>query len=124
MALLNPYLIACLLSVATFSYAWSSLSSPLRKIPGPFFSLFTSWVLKWHEFHARRTKYVHRLHQIYGPVVRIGPNEVSFASAEGVKEIYCSGGSGYDKTEFYNLFQVYGTRYVWWIQKDSPVCLS
>jgi hypothetical protein len=28
-----------------------------------------------------------------------------------VKEIYCAGGSGYDKTEFYELFKVYGRRY-------------
>lgn len=43
-------------------------------------------------------------------MVRIAPNEVSFASTAAVKEIYCSGGSGYDKTEFYNLFTVYGRR--------------
>ncbi|KAH9884579.1 cytochrome P450 3A13 [Xylariomycetidae sp. FL2044] len=91
-------------------YVWKSLSSPLRRIPGPRVSLFSSWILKYHEFQAHRTRYVHHLHQRYGPVVRIGPNEVSFSSLEGVKEIYGSGGSGYDKTEFYNLFQIYGRR--------------
>ena len=59
-----------------------------------------------------RTRYLHRLHAAYGPVVRIAPHEVAFASLAGVREIYGSGGSGYDKTEFYNLFQVYGRRYV------------
>ncbi|KXH28572.1 cytochrome P450 [Colletotrichum nymphaeae SA-01] len=54
---------------------------------------------------ALATKYIHTLHQQYGPVVRIAPNEVSFTSYEAVKEIYCSGGSGYDKTEFYDLFK-------------------
>ncbi|KAI0128477.1 cytochrome P450 [Xylariales sp. AK1849] len=92
------------------AYVVRSLGSPLRKIPGPAASLFTSWILKWHEFHASRTRYVHQLHVKYGQVVRIAPNEVSFASAEGVKEIYCSSGSGFDKTEFYNLFRVYGRR--------------
>lgn len=88
------------------------LLSPLNKIPGPMYSKFTSLVLKWHEFHANRTTYIHRLHLRYGPVVRLAPNEVAFASASAVKEIYGSGGSGYDKTGFYDLFLVYGRRYV------------
>ncbi|KAI0802504.1 cytochrome P450 3A13 [Xylaria sp. FL0064] len=91
-------------------YIWKCISSPLRIIPGPKISLFTSLILKLHEFRALRTRYVHSLHLQYGPVVRIAPNEVSFASLEGIKEIYGSGGSGYDKTEFYDLFKVYGRR--------------
>lgn len=92
-------------------------------------------MLKWHEFRANRTRYIHRLHLKYGPAVRIAPDEVSFASATAVKEIYCSGGSGFvscalalclfvgyllrptivltsvkDKTDFYDLFRVYGRR--------------
>lgn len=111
MALLHPYFLLSALFLTLIYYVWACTSSPLRRLPGPTTSLFTSWVLKWHEFHANRTRYVHQLHETYGPIVRIGPNEVSFASSEGVKEIYSSGGSGYDKTEFYNLFQVYGRRY-------------
>lgn len=86
------------------------LRSPLRKIPGPSYATFTSFVLKWHELHANRTQYVHELHKKYGPAVRLTPDEVSFASYDAVKEIYCSSGSGYDKTEFYDLFKVYGRR--------------
>ncbi|OTA66575.1 cytochrome P450 3A13 [Hypoxylon sp. EC38] len=110
MLLLNPILLGSACLVLAALYIWKCIASPLRTIPGPKISLFTSWILKYHEFHARRTRYVHHLHQRYGPVVRIAPNEVSFASLEGVKEIYGSGGSGYDKTEFYNLFTVYGRR--------------
>ncbi|SPO02789.1 related to benzoate 4-monooxygenase cytochrome P450 [Cephalotrichum gorgonifer] len=86
------------------------LTSPLAKIPGPRVSLFTSLVLKWNELRANRRGYIHALHVRYGPVVRVSPHEVSFTSALAVKEIYCSGGSGYDKTEFYDLFRVYGRR--------------
>jgi hypothetical protein len=86
------------------------LTSPLNNIPGPWYAKFTSLVLKWNEFRANRTRYVHELHLKYGPTVRIAPNEVVFASAAAVKEIYCSGGSGYDKTEFYDMFRVYGRR--------------
>ncbi|KAG5982500.1 hypothetical protein E4U55_001836 [Claviceps digitariae] len=88
----------------------TSLASPLRKIPGPTISLFTSLLLKWKEINAVRTLYIHALHEKYGPVVRIAPNEVSFTSWAALKEIYCSGGSGYDKSHFYDLFRIYGRR--------------
>ncbi|RYP50490.1 hypothetical protein DL768_003995 [Monosporascus sp. mg162] len=110
MLLLNPSFLAVACLLSAILYIWRSLASPLRRIPGPAFSLFSSWLLKYHEFFANPTRYIHRLHLEYGPVVRIAPNEVSFASWEGVREIYGSGGSGYDKTEFYNLFTVYDRR--------------
>ncbi|KAI1131542.1 cytochrome P450 3A13 [Nemania abortiva] len=110
MILFNASFLAVAGLLLTAWYIWKCISSPLRVLPGPRISLFTSLVLKTHEFRALRTRYVHSLHLQYGPVVRIAPNEVSFASLEGIKEIYGSGGSGYDKTEFYNLFRVYGKR--------------
>ncbi|KAI8628635.1 cytochrome P450 3A13 [Xylariaceae sp. FL1651] len=110
MIILDPLVLAATSLLLAGWYIWKCISSPLRTLPGPRISLFTSWVLKYHEFHALRTSYVHRLHLKYGPVVRIAPNEASFASQEGIKEIYGSGGSGYDKTEFYDLFKVYGRR--------------
>ncbi|KAK4456069.1 cytochrome P450 [Podospora aff. communis PSN243] len=94
----------------TANFFRRALSSPLNKLPGPWYAKYSSLVLKWHEFKAQRTRYVHSLHLQYGPAVRIAPNEAAFASATAVKEIYCSGGSGYDKTEFYDLFKVYGRR--------------
>lgn len=105
-------LLLILLALALFlSHSlYQSLSSPLIQIPGPWYARYTSLILKWHEFKAKRTVYIHELHKKYGPAVRIAPNEVAFASAGAVKEIYCSGGSGYDKTEFYDLFKVYGRR--------------
>ncbi|KAJ6787095.1 hypothetical protein PWT90_10883 [Aphanocladium album] len=84
--------------------------APLSKLPGPWYSLFSDAFLMYKEFSAERRLYIHELHKTYGPVVRLGPNEVSFTSLEALKEIYQSGGSGYDKTEFYNLFIQYGIR--------------
>ena len=93
-------------------WSFQLIRSPLREIPGPWYAHVTSLVLKYHEVHGRRRLYLHALHKKYGPVVRIGPNEVAFNTLESQKEIYCSGGSGYDKTEFYNLFTQYGERSV------------
>ena len=108
--MLSPLLVFLSLALLAVHALRRSLTSPLSKIPGPWHAQFTSLVLKWNEFRANRTRYIHRLHLQYGPAVRIAPDEVAFASTAAVKEIYCSGGSGYDKTDFYDLFRVYGRR--------------
>ena len=110
--LLSPVYLALTAVVLLGIHILRHLSSPLRKVPGPAVSLFTSLLLKWKQVNAARTLYIHALHEQYGPVVRIAPNEVSFTSWPALKEIYCSGGSGYDKSDFYNLFKVYGRRFV------------
>jgi hypothetical protein len=83
---------------------YRSLVTPLAKVPGPWYTLFTAVWLKANEYKGDRRLYIHDLHQRYGRIVRIGPNEVSFASTDAIKEIYTSSGTGYDKTEFYSLF--------------------
>lgn len=110
MLLLSPLFIAATAALLLLVHVTLRVTSPIRKLPGPLLSNFTSLALKWHELNANRTMYIHALHQQYGPVVRISPNEVSFTSPAALKEIYGSGGSGYDKSDFYNLFQVYGRR--------------
>lgn len=98
----------CGISLLTFLY--TRLTSPLAKLPGPYYTIFTALYLKFHEFSGNRRLYIDALHSTYGPVVRIAPNEVSFASLEAMKEIYTSGGSGYERTEFYELFKQFGTK--------------
>ncbi|KAH6680345.1 cytochrome P450 [Halenospora varia] len=90
--------------------AWNAFFSPVSRIPGPWYTKYTGlWLMKY-EFCGNRRDHIHRLHVKYGPAVRLGPNEVSFTSAKAIKEIYTSGGSGYDKTEFYTLFKQFDTR--------------
>lgn len=111
MPLISPLSITAVAVLVLLVNLIRRLSSPLNRVPGPTIARFTSLNLKLNELGANRTPYVHALHQKYGPVVRIGPNEVSFSSWPALKEIYCSVGSGYDKTEFYDLFKIYGKRY-------------
>lgn len=107
-----------MLSLALIAAVWllytftNALLVYRTKVPGPWYTNFTSLVLKYHEFSRHRRLWIHSLHQHYGPVVRLAPGEVSFTNLEGVKEIYQSGGSGFDKTEFYDLFKQYGHRCV------------
>lgn len=110
MLVLSPAFLAVAGVLLLLVHIARSLSAPLRGVPGPFIARFTSLILKRNELKGNRTRYIHGLHEKYGPVVRIAPNEVSFTSSAALKEIYCSGGSGYDKTEFYNLFRVFGKR--------------
>ncbi|KAL6252557.1 hypothetical protein RBB50_000276 [Rhinocladiella similis] len=104
------WLLPYLLIVAGLVTAAFKIRSPLAKVPGPWYTIFTSVVLKYKEFTHGRRLYIHELHQRYGPVVRLSPDEVSFATVDAIKEIYMSGGSGYDKTPFYSLFTQFNTR--------------
>ncbi len=96
--------------------------APIAKLPGPWYTVFTSLVLKYQEFTSNRRLYIHQLHLKYGATVRVAPNEVSFASLEAMREIYASGGSGYDKTELYDLFRQFGIKYE--IELDIPLRIS
>jgi cytochrome P450 len=98
------------LAYLTYTLFSASLIFLRTRVPGPWHANFTSLVLKWHELSKNRRLWIHALHEKYGPVVRLAPNEVSFSNLEGLKEIYQSGGSGYDKTHFYDLFKQYGVR--------------
>ncbi|KAH8720948.1 putative sterigmatocystin biosynthesis P450 monooxygenase STCB [Beauveria bassiana] len=110
MLLASPLTAAAVLVLLAVIHLVRCLRSPLARLPGPSISKYTSLRLKWHEINATRTVYIHALHRRYGPVVRVAPNEVAFTSWAAIKEIYCSGGSGYDKTEFYDMFTIYGRR--------------
>lgn len=101
------YAIPCLWVILTAISTWRVYKT---RVPGPWYTNITSLALKYQEFARNRRLWIHSLHERYGPVVRLAPNEVSFANLEGMKEIYQSGGSGYEKTEFYDLFKQYDTR--------------
>lgn len=50
-------------------------------------SVSSLW-LTVHELAGIRTSYIHKLHLKYGPVVRVGPNEISFSDSSVVNQIY------------------------------------
>lgn len=77
----------------------------LRRIPGP-------WHATISDFDRLRScasglqMYHHlRLHEKYGPLVRIGPNHVSFADTELIPIVY-SIGSRFYKSDFYSIFDI------------------
>jgi benzoate 4-monooxygenase len=62
--------------------------SPLRVLPGPFLAKFSNFWLLWAETKGCRTETIHSWHEKYGPIVRVGPNEISFSGVEHVYDIY------------------------------------
>ena len=63
---------------------------PLRRIPGPPLAKVSRLWARIGNFHGCKSERVHAAHEKYGPVVRVGPNEMSFASPTAVREIYTS----------------------------------
>ncbi|KAK8121312.1 hypothetical protein PG999_005432, partial [Apiospora kogelbergensis] len=79
----------------------SYLTSPLRQYPGPFLAGWTNW---WRFFLVRTGSYhigIKKLHDEYGPVVRIGPNTLDIDYPELSKTFYGTDGK-WKKTEFYH----------------------
>lgn len=82
-------------------------NSDLHKIPGPYLFALTKWRLALEDWRGTRTTCLRNLHEQYGPAVRVGPTEVSFASQKALRTIY-GAGSGFERTSFYRMFDVYG----------------
>ncbi|CAI7653153.1 unnamed protein product [Penicillium pancosmium] len=81
-------------------------NGPLAQIPGPKLYALTKWRLALDDWKGTRTRRIDELHKRYGPVVRIGPNEVAFNSLSALRTIY-GAGSGFERTSFYSMFDVY-----------------
>ncbi|KAK5657494.1 hypothetical protein OQA88_3066 [Cercophora sp. LCS_1] len=95
-------------AVAAGYVLWSLLrnvfASPIPpSVPGPFLARLTSkWILLV-DLSGYRARTVHALHMKYGPVVRVAPNELSFANKEAIRAIY-GPGTTCTKSEAYESF--------------------
>jgi hypothetical protein len=77
-------LVVLLASIAVYRLTFH----PLARVPGPRLAAISSF---WHAYHARNGRMAHlgkTLHSRYGPVVRVGPNEVWFDTKEAFQAIY------------------------------------
>ncbi|KAF9631187.1 hypothetical protein BFW01_g2049 [Lasiodiplodia theobromae] len=61
------------------------------------------FILQLANIRGQRVHFIHALHQKYGPVVRIAPDEVAIADAEAAKTIHRPA-SGYEKAAWYKQF--------------------
>lgn len=85
---------------------YPAVLSPLSKIPQAHWSCSISpvWIL-WARYNSRENRTLFKVHQDHGPVVRIGPSELSVNGIDEVKIIYQG---GFDKHQWYSIFENYG----------------
>jgi cytochrome P450 len=94
-------LVGALAVIASIFYK----SLALKDVPGPFITRFTKIPLLYQTINLNRTRYIHELHQKYGPLVRLAPDEISLNHPPSVGPVY-----NYERTHFYNAFEAYGAK--------------
>ncbi|KAI9172614.1 Cytochrome P450 monooxygenase sdnT [Paramyrothecium foliicola] len=95
-AYLTSTVVLSLMTVA----AYRLFFHPLARVPGPRLAAISNVWYAVQVRNGRTAKLGRMLHRQYGPVVRVGPNELWFDSMEACKVIY-NPGSGYEKSDFY-----------------------
>jgi cytochrome P450 len=80
---------------------------PISHIPGPLVPKLTSLWLYYHAYIGDEASTIHKLHEQYGPYVRVSPNEVDISDAEAIAPIYVTRG-GFTKAPCYANFDIDG----------------
>jgi len=102
----NGFTLLILSLLLFFWCIYSAFVSPLAQIPNahlsaPYISL---WIL-YKRFTKQENRTVYEAHALYGPIVRLGPTEISVNSAEAVRVVY---GGNFDKHVWWKAFRNYG----------------
>ena len=99
--------------VAAASVAYTVLQTlynlffhPLRAVPGPFLARTSRLWARIGNNNGCKSHRIHAAHQRYGKVVRVGPNELSFADPSAVREIYSNDAFMKEET-FYRAKRVF-----------------
>ncbi|KAF5364054.1 hypothetical protein D9756_000128 [Leucocoprinus leucothites] len=73
--------------------------SPLSTIPGPWYAAVSDLWLNFNVVRLRQCRTVQELFEMYGPVVRVGPNKIVFRDISTMRSIYCV--HKFDKGSYY-----------------------
>ncbi|KAF4547026.1 Cytochrome P450-like protein 21 [Elsinoe fawcettii] len=90
-------------SILVASTLWLSIdyvTSPLRKVPGPFLASFTNLYRFIVVLRGSADKKHRELHDRHGKYVRLGPNCVSISDSKMIDVVY-DGRGGWPKSKFY-----------------------
>ena len=85
-----------------------SLLSPLAKIPSAHWSSsYVSWWIIWKRYQEQELACVKEAHRRSGPIIRLGPTDVSISSYEdGIRMVY---GGGFEKPAYFDFSSHYGS---------------
>jgi hypothetical protein len=103
--------------------------SPLAQIPNAHWSAPFSpiWILSIR-FARKENRTLHAAHRRLGPIIRVGPNELSINDIDSVHAVYQG---GFEKPAWYSVFDNYGygnmldrrcTDICSHLSKASPAC--
>ncbi|KAI1383399.1 cytochrome P450 [Hypoxylon trugodes] len=79
---------ALIITTTIYKLVYNAYFHPLASLPGPFLYRTTEFPYRWQQVRGRETYILAKLHQKYGHVVRIAPNDVSYTGPEAWKAIY------------------------------------
>ncbi|KAI9148267.1 Cytochrome P450 monooxygenase cypX [Paramyrothecium foliicola] len=82
---------------------FQAFRNPLNDIPGPWYAKFTALPGTLASISRQQVQYHHRLHQKYGPFVRVGPSQVFVSDIDAFKAIHKIG-AHFDKASYYHYF--------------------
>ncbi|KAI0469972.1 cytochrome P450 [Xylariaceae sp. FL0804] len=94
-------LIVLALASLSFVVLLRGLRHPLSHIPGPWYTKWTNVVFTYHLFRGQGPVYVKRLHDRYGPVVRINLRQVDVSDGEVAKQQIHKVKADFIKSDFY-----------------------
>ncbi|KIK70276.1 hypothetical protein GYMLUDRAFT_994700 [Collybiopsis luxurians FD-317 M1] len=85
---------------------------PLHKFPGPALAALTNWYEAYHNIvrSGGLVTEIERLHKVYGPVVRVGPDTLHFNSSQAYHDIYTYGSTLVKEPDFYYSTLVHAPR--------------
>jgi cytochrome P450 len=105
-SLLEPLNFLIASAIALFSTAVYRLYfHPLSHIPGPFLARLSSLYLYRLSYIGTEASSIDALHKIYGPIVRIAPNDVDISDGAALNQIYVRNG-GFLKNPCYQNFDI------------------
>jgi hypothetical protein len=85
-------LLPSFIAVTVIAYFLRIRNRPgLRDVPGPWLASISSLDRIWSCATGLQMSYHLKLHKSYGPLVRIGPNHVSFSDASLIPVVYAIG---------------------------------
>ena len=88
------------LSLVIYYFIDRRRQQPLQKYPGPWLAKHTNlWRLVQSLTHSRSRPFIISQHEKYGPIVRVGPNSLSFSDPAARADIY--GSKVLLKSDFY-----------------------
>jgi hypothetical protein len=105
-----------------FSIVYQYWTSPLSQIPSVHWSApWSRCFILWQIYHGNR-KHAHyightkRAGEIL-PVIRVGPNEISLMSVDGIETVY---NNEFDRSSYYRAFQNFGYAVAYYYAHTRP----